>query len=123
MDEALLPQIAENVCLSSSVSPVLAHFEFRYLRHFWLFEARVPHPANAISPQISKFEMSYNRADGRGKAFNISWIIDYGLQITAIDIQKGAICSAKCRFCEINRDADENDDGYRKRKRKERTKY
>ena len=94
-----------------------------YLRHFWLFEARVPHPPNAISPQISKFERSNNSADGRGKAFNTSWIIDYGLQITARDIQTGAICSAKCRFCEIGRDAYENDDGDRKRKRTERTNY
>jgi hypothetical protein len=67
--------------------------------------------------------MSNKSANGRGKTFNTNWIIDFGLQITARDTQTGAICSAKCRFCENGRDADVNDDGGRKRKRTERTKY
>jgi len=67
--------------------------------------------------------MSKKSGNIRGTVFNDSWVINNGREVTARDAKTGSICSAKCRFCEIKRNPDENDDGDRKRKRTERTKY
>ena len=60
---------------------------------------------------------------GQGNAFQIKWIINFGLEIAARDPQTGDIYSVKCQFCENGCDPNDNMDNDRKRKRTERTKY